>query len=275
MNKSAHDINALKGRGEKAIYGALSGRRKIWRFPNPGRCLGLSYAAPLVRSKSLLNKKLVLVLFAGVASILCSGCGKQAFDRQRYALMVQRPDLPTPVKTQAMLEVRSFSIDAAFASRSLTYRRTEHRFETDFYHEYMAGLGEMMADQMRRWLDRSGMFSAVFSSGSLLRPTYVVEGNIAAAYLDTSEAGSPAARLEITLWLLQTDTPKATLVFGKSYRARQAVKTAEAEAYINAQRECLAMILMDFENDLATLANATELEQQSTTPNKNRPGQGI
>jgi ABC-type uncharacterized transport system auxiliary subunit len=201
-----------------------------------------------------MNTKSVFALLAGLAVVWCTGCGKQAFDRQRYALIVQRPDMPSPVRTQTMLEVRPFSIDAAFATRSLTYRRTENRFETEFYHEYLAGLGAMITDQTRRWLEDSGIFSAVFTSGSLLRPTCTLEGNIAAAYLDTSKQGSSVARLEIAFYLLQKDTSNPSLIFGKRYTAEQPVDSSKIEAYMNAQHQCLTRILTDLENDLANLA---------------------
>lgn len=201
-----------------------------------------------------MNKRAVVAVLSILAALCCTGCGKQAFDRQRYALIVQRPDMPSTVRTPAMLEVRPFSIDAAFATRSLTYRRTKNSFEMDFYHEYLVSPGEMITDQTRRWLEASGIFSAVFSPDSLLRPTHVLEGNIIAAYLDASEQGPPAARLEIALWLLDDQISSPTLIFGKNYRARRPMLSLAPEAYMEAQQECLAGILTEFETDLANLA---------------------
>lgn len=212
-----------------------------------------------------MNRKTVFAVLLGIAIFCCSGCGKQAFDRQRYALLVQRPDLPPPVKTQALLEVKPFSIDAAFASRSLTYRRTEHQFETDFYHEYLVGLNVMITDQTRRWFDNSGIFSAVFTSGSMLRPTHILEANIEAAWLDASQEGTPAARLQITFWLLQTETSNPTLMFGKSYGAEHPVDSAGTEAYMNAQRACLTDVLHSLENDLANVLKTQGFKNDSGT----------
>lgn len=190
----------------------------------------------------------VAILFFCVA-----GCAKQQFDKQRYWLDIQRPKPASSKTSAAILSVKSFSIDSAFRTRSIVYKRADHEFENSFYMEYLIPPAKMITEQTRQWLSDSALFTRVLQPGSTMKPTHVLEAHIIKAYVDASVSDRPTAQLEISFYLLNKEKGKKEILFGKTYTATEPMDSAKAEDYFKALKIALIQILQQSEKELAVL----------------------
>ena len=196
----------------------------------------------------------ISILTVIVITFFCiAGCARQQFDRQRYWLDIERPKSVAGKTSTAILSVEPFSIDSAFRSRSIVYKRTDHEFENSFYMEYLVPPAKMMTERTRKWLSDSGLFARVLSPGSTMRPTHVLEGHIVKVYVDASVSDSTAAELEISLYLLNKEKGKEEIFSGKTYTVTEPMDSAKAEDYFKALKIAMTKILQQYEKELAVL----------------------
>ncbi|MHC4475240.1 MAG: ABC-type transport auxiliary lipoprotein family protein [Planctomycetota bacterium] len=187
-----------------------------------------------------------------VASLVVSGCGgPKPYNKRYYVLDVERKAETVKTDDKYILDVRRFTIDSAFDSKGLVYRKGEFEYEADFYNEFLIAPADMVTEKTRTWLSQSGIFTRVLDKGSYLEPTHTLEGNITALYADSRETSSPLAIMEMRLFLLANKAPKESVVFGKAYSTSSGPTTEGPEGLVEAFDRCLEKILTDLEKDLA------------------------
>lgn len=188
-----------------------------------------------------------------VLAVAVCGCAQRTANQHQYVLAAGRPETSVAAQSDAILEVRRFTVDAAFADRPLVYRIGASEYESDFYHEFLVTPAVMVTDRVRRWLVRSGVFANVLVPASRMTPSHVLEGNITALHGDFRDESAPVAVVELRCFLLD-ETPLAqTVLLSKAYEATQPVESRDAEALVAALDRCLAHILTRLEDDLKTV----------------------
>lgn len=189
-------------------------------------------------------------LVATASVVALAGCHARTYDKRHYILEASRPDAPVEASSDAVLEVRRFAIDAAFADKGLVYRRDEFVYESDFYHEFLVTPAVMVTERTRLWLARSGLFQRVLTLGSRVQPDYTLEGDITALYGDFRDQAAPQAVMELHCFLLAKDDPDKTVVWGNVYKASVPLDGETADALVQAFDRCLVQILERLEQDL-------------------------
>ena len=201
-----------------------------------------------------MNSLTIRLMAMGVLiALLCSGCAQRtAIVKDTFLLDAQRggPSLKAAPKT--VLAVRPFSIAPAFQGRGLVFRTDDDQYESDFYNEYFVSPSAMMTDQTRDWLSESGVFAQVLLPVSSVKPTHVLEGHIRQIFADVRDEGDLQAVVELSFFLLEQDKNDRKILFHKTYRVTQPLKSRTASACIAAMNQCLSEILGDLEKDLAS-----------------------
>jgi len=202
---------------------------------------------------------------AAVGLLGCAAPG--TYEKNYYVLEAAREAAPAEVRTDATLEVRRFSVDAAFADKGLVYRLDEFKYESDYYHEFLIAPGIMVTEKTRTWLADSGLFERVLPTGSRLEPTYTLEGNVTALYGDFRNESAPTAAMEIRFFLLANANARETVLFAETYRAATGVPAKTADAFVAALNESLTEILTRLEADLQkALAGKTATAATARNP---------
>jgi cholesterol transport system auxiliary component len=195
--------------------------------------------------------ELCLKLFLVMFSLIVPGCGQKFYEKQRYILDVQRASPASDIKNTNIIEVRRFTIDHAFSAKGLTYRTGEFEYESDFYNEFLVSPAVMITEKVRNWLSVSGLFRMVTDPGSYVESNHVMEGNIVAIYGDYRDKLSPAAVMEIRVFLLKAKAQEEPIiVFGKTYKSMVKLEFEGPEGLIAGFDECLENILTSLESDL-------------------------
>jgi ABC-type uncharacterized transport system auxiliary subunit len=196
-------------------------------------------------------KPSIYVSMAILLVALCSGCvSRRSYTKRQFVLEVARPAQPAGQRHDVVLAVRGFTIDPAYDSRGLLYRKGESEYESDFYNEFLIAPETLLCSQTRNWLAQSGMFKTVLEPGSLIEPTHILEGNTLALYGDFRGQGLPQAVMQIRVFLVANRRSQPEVVFTRDYRASHEAEARTADALVTALDRCLEQILSALEQDL-------------------------
>jgi len=201
-----------------------------------------------------MNRYTKTLMVAGLLiALLGSGCAqRKAIAKDTFLLNAQRGGTSVQATSEAVLAVQPFSIAPAHQGKGLVYRTDDDQYESDFYNEYFASPSAMMTDQTRNWLSESGVFAQVLLPVSSVKPTHVLEGHIRQIFADVRDKGDLQAVVELSFFLLEQDKNDRKILFHKTYRVTQPLKSRTASACIAAMNQCLSEILGDLEKDLAS-----------------------
>jgi len=186
--------------------------------------------------------KSICILLIGI--VITGGCGQKTYNKRYFALDIQRHALAGETTTDRTLKVEPFTINPAFASKSLVYRKSRFQFETDFYNEFLIPPAELLTQASRQWMSQSGLFGIV--SGNSGRDAFVLQANILALYGDFSQKLQPKAVAAIQFFM----THNNEVVLNKAYKEKAPLETLSADGLMAAYNQCLELIMKNLESDM-------------------------
>lgn len=204
------------------------------------------------------RRRSLLLAPAVLGGAACSVLPSRPYQEvQRYALAPERPRREPPARRGPVLLLRTVRAAPGMDSRGLRTLGAGGQVDTAFYDEWAAPPVELVEEAMRQWLAGSGLFSAVVSPGSRLRPGLVLEAELlrlqAEPRTGLARAGLAALLLEEPrdatqqARILGQFTPEGTAPLPGGPRRDDAVPAGEAAA---AMRDALAAALAALERDL-------------------------
>lgn len=189
-------------------------------------------------------------------SLLASGCSlkKAAPVKASFLLEARRADAAAPKKDAATLRVRNLQVAAPFEGRGFIYRLGDVRYESDFYHEFLASPRAMLTEQTRQWLGGSGLFQVVADPASKVDATHGLGGNVSALFADYRDASAPKAVFAVEFFVTDTQGTTEEIVFQRSYREEVTLTDRAPESLVRGWNTALGKILASLEKDLAVAA---------------------
>ncbi|OHB58892.1 MAG: hypothetical protein A2Y07_08685 [Planctomycetes bacterium GWF2_50_10] len=176
--------------------------------------------------------------------MVVGGCGQKSYNKQRFVLDISRPASLAKEPGHLRLKVEPFTINPAFASKSLVYRKSRFQFETDFYNEFLISPTDLVTQVTRQWMSQSDLFEYV--NGNAGKNAVVLQANIFALYGDFSHKSQPGAVAAIQFFLTRNNE----VLFHKTYTEKTLLDTLSADGLMKALNECLENILKDLEFDM-------------------------
>lgn len=201
----------------------------------------------------------------------CVRLGRERPEKRFYMIEAVRParagnaaGAGPRAGAEGLLHVRRIGIAAAYESPSFVYRTAESAWESDYYNTFFIPPDAMLADQITRWMEGTGLFRRVTSAGSQMRGEFLLEGSVLSLYGDYRSA-APEAVMEIELVLLY-DTPEGlTMLHHETYTARESLEGSGPEGLVAAWSRAFSGIMQEAEADfaraLATGAAAADDQQ--------------
>ena len=206
------------------------------------------------------------LLFTSLAaSFLLTGCVslEKSYPDKRYFVLDIAPDPASQNPAEAgTLQISSARVSPRYADRNFVYRRSDARFESDFYNEFLVSPGVLVAEELRQGLSQSGLFKFVVSSVNALAPTHTLETVVNTLYGDFRDLGAPQAVMEIEFFLSQEESPSG-IVFHKSYHSAIPLEGRNPEALVQGWNQALEAISRSLVSDLQ--ASNLKLERRSTS----------
>ncbi len=206
-----------------------------------------------------INSFSVFVIVAFVLPFLAAGCMKRQYvERDTYALDVSRPGSTSSVETDAVLRVRTLRVSPRYEGKSFVYRSGDLSYQSDYYNQFFASPDIMITEEVRKWLEGSGLFRQVFDYTGQAEHTHVLEGEVTDLYGDFSRGTQPKAVMDIRFLLLHQTADRSKSLLQKHYRRELPLSIDTGEALVGAWNKALERILTDLENDLRELDLKTE-----------------
>ena len=169
---------------------------------------------------------------------------------------------PQDPAESGILQIASARVSPRYADRNFVYRRSDTRFESDFYNEFLISPGVLVTEELRQGLSQSGLFKFVVGSVDALAPTHTLETVVNSLYGDFRDVGAPQAVMEIEFFLSQEGSP-SEIVFHKRYHSAIPLEGRNPEALVQGWNRALEAISGSLVSDLK--ASNVRLERRSTS----------
>lgn len=192
---------------------------------------------------------LTILLFA----IVFSGCVtiERSYPDKRYFVLDLGRSAPVAGPAgNGVLQVASVRVSPRYADRTFVYRRSDSRFEADFYNQFLIAPATLIGEEVRRELSTAGIFHHVVGSASPSAASYTLEPVVNALYGDFRDLGSPQAVIEVEFFLSRPAAPGAGIAFHKSYRRVVPLGERTPEALVHGWNQALEGVLKSLIADL-------------------------
>ena len=180
----------------------------------------------------------------------CATLEKNYPERNYYILNVSNKDQNSPPVLGTVLEVRRFEISPSFASREFVYRNGDLSYKSDFYNQFFRPPGQLITEQVRKWLSESSRFKYVVDSSNNVEANYILEGNVSEVFGDFRTPNTPKAVMGIQFFLTEETSTNPKIVFENNYRREVVLSSNSAEELVKGWNEALEQILTALSSDL-------------------------
>ncbi|HEX7226848.1 MAG TPA: hypothetical protein VF353_03660, partial [Candidatus Binatia bacterium] len=172
-----------------------------------------------------------LLLTSVAASLLFGGCVsiEKSYPDKRYFVLDIGPNVMAQNPAErGTLQIGSARVSPRYADKNFVYRRSDARFESDFYNEFLISPGVLIAEELRQGLSQAGLFKFVVGSVNALAPTHTLEIVVNTLYGDFRDIRAPQAVMEIEFFLSQEGSPSG-IVFHKRYHSAISLEARNPE----------------------------------------------
>lgn len=193
------------------------------------------------------------VSLACIALLCLGGCargGKPEAPRQTFLLDLPAPQ-PGGSPLPGVLLVDALDVVEAFGGRQMVYRFGEHRYQSDFYNEFLVAPRDLVGQRMLEWLQGARLFETVAPlAGSRIPDALVLRGVVNEMYADLREPSRPAAVMSVQLYVTAEPANGNPVRFAQQLRQSAPMTDASAQAYADALSRALAQILVEAERQI-------------------------
>jgi cholesterol transport system auxiliary component len=186
------------------------------------------------------------------ASFLLFGCvsiERSYPDKRYFVLDISLKESPQDPADSGILQMASARVSPRYADRNFVYRRSDTRFESDFYNQFLISPAALVTEELRRELSQAGLFKFVVGSANPLAPTHTLETLVNTLYGDFRDLKAPKAVIEMEFFLTREASPSG-IVFHKLYQRIVPVQERNPEALVRGWNQGLESISSSLVSDL-------------------------
>jgi len=179
---------------------------------------------------------------------------RQAVEQKRTYLLEAGMPAATATHAQAQarfgtVKVRAFRALPPFNSASLVVKRANGETVLDFYNAWVAPPHDLVRVQAMRYLERAGLFSAVYDAASGTLASIGLEGSVCELYLDC-RGEKPAAVVTLRLMLLDERSSGFTVLCASEKSARADYDPSREDGIAHAFNAALTKALEEIATDM-------------------------
>ncbi|MCJ8275053.1 MAG: ABC-type transport auxiliary lipoprotein family protein, partial [Psychrosphaera sp.] len=137
-----------------------------------------------------------------------------------------------------------------FRGKTIVFRVGENEFRSQAPHELFSEPEEMFTEQLRRWLQKSGLFSKVVTKQDE-HADLILETAVTALYGEQRKQFSPQAVLEMQFFLSSAEEDNERVLFQTGLRIDVDVEIATPANVVKGWKEGLEELLATVEDDFS------------------------
>ena len=191
---------------------------------------------------------IMLILLTG-----CFGLGSKEEDDDvphYYVIDVDRGAVATDFAKDRVLRLKPVRVTSHFRGQTLVFRVGNNEYRTQPPHEFFSEPQEMFTEQLKRWLQKSGLFSQVVINEDT-PADMVLESAVTGLYGDQREQFSPQAVLEMQFFLMSDDQNNAEPLLQTGLRIEIDIEQTTPENVVKGWKQGLEELLATLEDDFS------------------------
>ena len=195
---------------------------------------------------------LFLMVFVSILTG-CFGLGSQDEEDDTphyYIIDVDRGAVAADFVDNRVLYLKPVTVTSHFRGKTIVFRVGENEFLSQVPHEFFSEPEEMFTEQLRRWLQKSGLFSRVVTTEDA-HADLILETAVTALYGEQREQFSPQAILEMQFFLSSADDGNERLLFQTGLRIDVDVEVATPANVVKGWKDGLEELLATVEDDFS------------------------
>ena len=198
----------------------------------------------------------IKIMVISLLSIMLTACfswgggeSEEADTPHYYVIDVDRGSVATEFARNRVLLLKPVRVVPHFKNTTIVFRVGENEYRAKTSHELFSEPQEMLTVQLKRWLQKSGIFSQVVSDESVAAD-YVLEPALTALYGEARAAYSPQAVIEMQFFMTAADDPK-NLLFQSGLRVETDIEKTTPSNVVMGWKQGLEELLTTLEQDFS------------------------
>jgi uncharacterized lipoprotein YmbA len=166
-----------------------------------------------------------------------------------YVIDVNRATTATEFARDRVLLLKPIRVVPQYRSTDIVFKTGDNEYHTQPPHVFFTDTQDMFNDQLRRWLQKSGLFSQVIVDEN--QPAdYILEPALTALYGEQRAAYSPQAVLEMQFFLYAGEDNQNT-AFQTGLRMEVDIEESTPPKVVTGWNQGLSELLFTLEEDLS------------------------
>ena len=183
----------------------------------------------------------------------CFGLGskdEESDEPHYYVIDVDRGSVASEFAKNRVLRIKPVRVTSQYRGKTLVFRVGEDEFQPQGRHQFFSEPQEMFTEQLRRWLEKTGLFSQVILDADA-PADMVLETAVTALYGDQREQFSPQAVLEMQFFLMTDDDRASEPLFQTGLRIDINIEQTTPVNVVKGWRQGLEELLATVEDDFS------------------------
>jgi cholesterol transport system auxiliary component len=183
-----------------------------------------------------LSRRRALASALALAVAACGALSRPSPVKSTYLLEPPPPSNKTATPGTATLKVEAITVAAPFRGRTLVYRESDLKYETDFYEEFLVSPATMIGEA-------TAIYRAVLPPSTSLDGDFALEAFVTELYADLRDPAHPASVLKAKFFVSSGIAAAGTFVWNGELGSRIDVSSRSADALVRGFNTALSNVL--------------------------------
>lgn len=195
---------------------------------------------------------LILIVMTSLLTS-CFGFGSKDPDDvmpHYYVIDVDRGSVATSFAKDRVLLVKPVRLTPHFRGKNIVFRVGEDEYQSQTPHEFFTDPEDMFTEQLRRWLQKSGLFSQVVINEDN-SVDMILETAVTALYGEKREQYSAQAVLEMQFFLMSAEAGSEQVLFQTGLRTDVDIDETTPVNVVKGWKQGLEGVLETVEDDFS------------------------